>query len=228
MMKTDLKILYEDNHIIVVIKDINILSQKDITNDLDIMTIIKGYIKEKYHKPNDVFLGLIHRLDRRVSGVMVFAKTSKAASRLSEAIRNKDFHKEYLAICQGKTKPSDRLVNYMEKVQTKEGNRAQIVDKDTKNAKEAILEYRTIRHLKIDNHDFSLIRIHLITGRYNQIRKQLSFNNHPIINDFKYDYQGPNYFDELGLICAKISFTHPTTKEFLEFEYCPNVGIWSF
>ena len=122
-----LNVLYEDNHLIVVVKGTNVLSQSDITGDDDMLTIIKSYIKEKYHKPGNVYLGLVHRLDRVVGGVMVFARTSKAASRLSESIRNNSFHKEYLAICHGKLKESDTFIDLsLVKVNLKTGRHHQI------------------------------------------------------------------------------------------------------
>lgn len=229
MMKiNDLNILYEDNHIIVVVKAANVLSQKDITNDLDIMTMIKNYLKVKYQKPGDAFLGLVHRLDRRVSGVMVFAKTSKAASRLSENIRENKMKKEYLAFVQGITPKQGQMVDYLKKVSEDSSSRAIISSKEDKDAKLSILEYQTIKQLKIDEQDFSIVKVTLITGRYNQIRVQMASRGYPLINDFKYHYRGKNYDDELGLVCNKLVFPHPTLKEMMEFSYQPTEGVWSY
>jgi len=226
MKISNLNIVYEDNHIIVVVKPPNVLSQQDYTNDLDMMTIIKEYLKEKYNKPNEAFLGMVHRLDRRVSGLMVYAKTSKAASRISANIRDHRFKKEYMAIVKGITPSDGILKNHILKTITQKGQVAEIVNSDVTDSKEAILEYHTVKTFKLDDFDYSILKINLITGRYNQIRVQLSHFNHPIINDYKYGYLGKNYDDELGLSCTKLSFDHPTKKDTIEFEYYPNQGIW--
>lgn len=227
MMKTKLNILYEDNHIIVVVKPMNMLSQLDNTNDTDIMEIIKNYIKEKYNKPGNVFLGLVHRLDRRVSGVMVFARTSKAASRLSEEIRGQNMQKTYYAIVAGEVNDKGTLKNYLKKVSNNGTNKAIIMPNEDSESKEAILKYKKIKSVAIDNNAFTLVEVQLITGRYNQIRAQFANINHPIINDFKYNYRLKNYNDELGLACVKMSFNHPVTKELMSFEFIPKEGIWS-
>ena len=146
----DLEIIYEDNHIIVVKKPVGILSQEDHTNDLDMLTLIKKYIKEKYNKPGNVFLGLVHRLDRMVSGVMVFAKTSKGASRLSEQVRNHNFQKNYLAVVHGKTKEKDTLINYLSK--DDKNNIVSVVNENSKNAKIAELSYELIPYKLSFNH----------------------------------------------------------------------------
>jgi len=209
-MAIDLKVFYEDNHIIVVEKKEGILSQGDDTNDDSMLEIIKAYLKEKYQKPGNVFLGLVHRLDRRVSGVMVFAKTSKAASRLSDAIRNHLFEKKYVAIVDGKLEGKGKLINNLDK---KDGFAI-----ESKNGKESILEYNVIKNFELDKNVFSVLDINLVTGRYNQIRKQLSLIGHPIVNDYKYGYSGRNYDDQFGLRCYRLSFPHPITKEMLTFE----------
>ena len=139
----DLKVIYEDNHIIVVEKKPNIPSQGDKTNDIDMLTIVKQYIKEKYNKPGEVYLGLIHRLDRPVGGVMVFAKTSKAAARLSEQVRNKIFKKKYLTIVDGKMeKEKDSLEDYL--LKNEKNNLSKVVNEKTKNAKQAKLDYEVL------------------------------------------------------------------------------------
>ena len=217
MKISDLKVLYEDNHIIVIVKPKDVLSQKDNTNDIDILTIVKEYLKEKYQKPGNVYLGLVHRLDRRVGGVMVLAKTSKGASRLSEAIRNHEFIKKYYAICLGKVE-SGKLINKLEKVDK--------VAKQSDNGKESILEYELIKTFKLDDADFSLVSVNLITGRFNQIRSQFALNNHPLINDYKYGYRGINYNDDIGLFCFYLSFPHPVTKEMMEFKVEPSSELF--
>ena len=201
----NLKILYEDNHIIVVIKPYNVPVQADSSNDLDMLTIIKNYIKEKYNKPGNVYLGLVHRLDRPVGGVMVFAKTSKAASRLSEEVRTNKIHKTYLTVVHGiLDKKCDKLINKM--------------SKDEKNGKEAILEYKVIK----EEDNLSLLKINLITGRHHQIRLQLSNINHPIYGDQRYGFQDKK---QIMLYAYKLEFIHPVTKEVMTFKNLPNWNI---
>lgn len=207
----DITILYEDNHLLVVIKPEGVLSQADETNEIDMLTLLKEYLKETYQKPGNVYLGLVHRLDRRVSGVMVFAKTSKAASRLSLDIRNHNFNKIYYAIASGLITGSGTLNNKLEKVNT--------VSKETKDGKESSLDYQVIDNFKLDKNNFSLLEVTLHTGRFNQIRTQFSLINRPLINDFKYGYTGTNYNDHIGLFCVKLSFSHPVTKELMTFTY---------
>ncbi len=205
----NINILYEDNHLLVVDKPEGMLSQEDITKDEDILTLLKNYLKEKYNKKGEAYLGLVHRLDRRVSGVMVFGKTSKAASRLSECIRNHNFKKTYIAICSGTFQGKGKLTDTISKIDGKS------IKSD--NGKEAILEYEVINHFKLDS-NFTVVKINLLTGKYNQIRKQMQLLGHPLINDFKYGYRGKNYNDSLGLRCVELGFTHPTTKEYMLFE----------
>lgn len=205
----DIIILYEDNHILVCLKPEGVLSQEDQTKDIDILTLIKNYLKEEYKKLGNVYLGLVHRLDRRVSGVMVFAKTSKAASRLSEQIRNHQFTKKYCVICCGSLEGNGILKNEL----TKEYH-------DSKeDSKQAILEYFVVDHFTLNNNKFSKVLVNLKTGRYNQIRKQFAMINHPLINDYKYGYRGKNYNDHIGLFCIEIGFNHPITKEYISFDY---------
>ncbi|MDD3999856.1 MAG: RluA family pseudouridine synthase [Bacilli bacterium] len=222
----DLKIVYEDNHLLVVVKPANLLSQKDYTNDEDLLNLLKAYLKEKYNKLGNVYLGLVHRLDRRVSGLMVYAKTSKAASRLSETIRNREFIKKYYALFLGELSPKRGVLrHYLKKVETKKGPLAKVSLKTDGEAKEAILEYQVQKSVLIDGEIITLVEVNLITGRYNQIRAQFSKINKPLLNDYKYNYRGPNY-GELGLICSELNFTHPTTKEKMSFNYFPEQGIW--
>ena len=208
---SSLNILYEDNHIIVVVKPVNILSQSDITNDPDMLTLIKSYLKEKYHKPGNVYLGLVHRLDRVVGGVMVFAKTSKAASRLSEAIRKNLFQKEYLAICHGKVKDTDTFIDYLEK---KDDFSTIVSDKE--HGKFSELSYELIDYNK--EFDLSLVKVKLKTGRHHQIRVQFSSRNHPLVGDNRY---GKDKEKEIGLFAYKLSFIHPITHELISFSYIP-------
>lgn len=210
----NLKILYEDNHIIVVIKPYNVPVQADSSNDLDMLTIIKNYIKKKYNKPGNVYLGLVHRLDRPVGGVMVFAKTSKAASRLSEEVRTNKIHKTYLTVVHGiLDKKCDKLINKMSKDEKTHNSYI-----DEKNGKEAILEYKVIK----EEDNLSLLKINLITGRHHQIRLQLSNINHPIYGDQRYGFQDKK---QIMLYAYKLEFTHPVTKELMTFKNLPTWDI---
>lgn len=211
-----LNVIYEDNHIIVVEKIINIPSQADKTGDMDMLTIIKDYLKEKYNKPGNVYLGLVHRLDRPVGGVMVFAKTSKAASRLSEEVRNKTLQKTYLVICNGKMeKDKDTLVDYLWKDEKK--NTSYVVKKTKKNAKEAVLDYEVLKY--DDKQNLSLLKVNLHTGRHHQIRLQLSSRMHAIYGDNKYHGRGAG--TGIRLWAYELKFKHPVTKEELTFKISP-------
>ena len=218
-----LNILYEDNHIIVVIKEPRIPSQADKTKDADMLTIIKQYIKEKYQKPGNVYLGLVHRLDRSVGGVMVFAKTSKAASRLSEQVRNKTVSKSYIAIVKGKMEnEKGNMQDYL--VKNERLNKSTVTDKNNKKAKYAELDYETIYYDKVRN--MSLVKINLKTGRHHQIRVQFSIRGHSLCGDTKYGTRSRT--GELALWSYKLEFNHPTTKERLSFKYIPKAtGVWS-
>ena len=217
-----LKILYEDNHIIVVEKPPNVPSQADKTTDEDMITIIKKYIKEKYNKPGNVYLGLVHRLDRPVGGVMVFAKTSKAASRLSEQVRNKTFKKEYLAIVDGKLDvKSGTLEDYL--VKNERNNLSKVTNKETKNAKYAKLDYEVLKYSKEIN--LSVLRILLHTGRHHQIRVQLANMGHSICGDQKYGTRGRG--KQISLWAYKLTIEHPITKESMTFIDIPEkIGPW--
>ena len=178
----NLKVIYEDNHIIVVEKTPNIPSQADKTGDMDMLTLVKNYIKEKYNKPGNVYLGLVHRLDRPVGGVMVFAKTSKAASRLSEQVRTKSLKKIYLAVVDGKVeKVKGTLEDYLYK--DERNNISKVVKATKKNAKLAKLDYEVLKYNEVK--DLSLIKVNLHTGRHHQIRVQLSNFGHSIFGDQK-------------------------------------------
>ena len=213
----DLKIFYEDNHIIVVQKPNNIPSQEDKTGDEDMLTIIKKYIKVKYNKPGEVYLGLVHRLDRPTGGVMVFARTSKAAARLSEQIRNKQIKKKYMAVCDGKLeKDKDTWCDFLQK--NERTNMSKVVSKETKNSKEAILDYELIVYNEKTN--LSTVKINLHTGRHHQIRVQFASRNHSLFGDQKYGTRGRG--KQLRLWAYYLSFIHPVTKEVMEFEDIPD------
>ena len=213
-MKNNLEILYEDNHIIVVVKPFNILSQSDDTKDIDMLTLIKSYLKEKYNKPGNVYLGLINRLDRPTGGIMVFAKTSKAASRLSEQIRLNLFTKKYLAIVNGYF---DEKVGVLEDYILKKEDNSSVISNLGKYAK---LEYEVLK----EKSNLSLVNILLHTGRHHQIRVQFASRNHPLYGDQRY---GKKDLKQLALFAYYLSFNHPVTKEKLEFiKYPDKVGIW--
>ncbi len=218
-----LKVIYEDNHIIVVEKIPNIPSQADKTGDMDMLTLIKEYLKNKYNKPGNVYLGLVHRLDRPVGGVMVFAKTSKAASRLSEEVRNKTFEKKYMAVVDGKfEKNKGTLEDYLYK--DERNNMSRVVGASKKNAKLAKLDYEVLVYDEVKN--LSLVKINLHTGRHHQIRVQLSHFKHSIFGDQKYGTRGQG--KQIALWAYELKIVHPTTKEEMIFEDIPeHIGTWS-
>ena len=202
----NLKVIFEDNHIIVVEKPVNIPSQADKTGDIDMLTIIKAYLKEKYNKPGNVYLGLVHRLDRPVGGVMVFAKTSKSAGRLSNQVREKQFQKTYLVIVNGKM----------------ENQKGTLQDYLLKNEKTNISKV-----VKYDEElNLSVLKINLHTGRHHQIRVQLSSRNHSIYGDQK--YAGRGHGKQIALWAYNLKFYHPISNELMEFEAMPEmVGSWA-
>ncbi len=218
----ELKVLYEDNHIIVVEKIPNIPSQADKTNDIDMLSVVKQYIKEKYHKPGEVYLGLVHRLDRPVGGVMVFARTSKSASRLSEQVRQKIFKKKYLAIVDGKMEQNNgTFEDYLLKNERK--NISKVVEQKNKNAKYAKLDYEVVTYKEEIN--LSVLKIKLHTGRHHQIRVQLSSRNHSIYGDQKYGTRGRG--KQIALWAYSLTIQHPITKEEMTFEDIPEkIGSW--
>lgn len=212
----NLKVIYEDNHIIVVEKPANIPSQGDKTGDLDMLTIIKAYLKEKYNKPGNVYLGLVHRLDRPVGGVMVFAKTSKAASRLSEQVREKVFKKKYLVIVNGKfEEKKGTLKDYL--LKNERLNKSRVVEEGTKNSKYAELDYEVLKYDKEQN--LSLLKINLHTGRHHQIRVQLSSRDHSIYGDAKYNGRGSAR--QLYLWAYELTIQNVISKEEMTFTSIP-------
>ena len=218
----ELDILYEDNHIIVVKKEPNIPSQADKTEDIDMLTIIKKYLKEKYNKLGNVYLGLIHRLDRPVGGVMVFAKTSKAASRLSEQVREKIFKKKYLAVVDGEISDQKGILeDYLYK--DERNNISKVVNKEKKNAKFAKLDYEVLKYNAVK--DLTLIKVNLHTGRHHQIRVQLSNFGHSIFGDQKYGTRGKG--KQIALWEYELTIQHPITKQEMIFKCLPESnGTW--
>ena len=212
-----LNVLYEDNHVIVVVKPSNILSQGDSTGDISIMDIVKDYIKKKYHKPGNVYLGLVHRLDRPVGGIMVFARSSKAAARLTKNFQEHQVIKKYYAIIHGKMESkSGKLIDCIEK--GKDGNSF-----ISTNGKMAVLNYEVIKYYS--KGDCSLVSIELETGRHHQIRVQFSSRGHALLGDQRY---GNLDYTQIALFCYYLSFPHPITKEYLSFSInVPNEGYWT-
>lgn len=202
-----INVIYEDNHLLVVEKPINIPTQEDNTKDKDLLTILKKYIKEKYNKPGNVYLGLVHRLDRPVGGIMVFARTSKAASRLSEQVRNKTFKKTYNAVVIGNIENTGKLKDNLLK-----DEKRNIVKVD-KNGKEAILNFKKLNY----KNNMSLVEINLKTGRSHQIRVQMAHHGYPLFGDQKYN-KTAKVGEQIALFAKKIEFIHPTTNELLTFE----------
>lgn len=198
-------ILYEDNHLLVVSKPINVPVQSDISGDEDLLSILKKYLKDKYNKPGNVYLGLVHRLDRPVGGLMVFAKTSKAASRLSKEIRDKMFNKVYYAVVLGNIKNSDIFVDNLYKDRVR--NISYVSDKGLVSK----LSYEKIGY----KDGFSLVRIDLETGRSHQIRVQFSSRGFPLYGDQKYNKKAVKA--PIALFAGKLEFVHPTTKEVMSF-----------
>lgn len=212
-----LKVLYEDNQIIVVEKAPNIPSQADKTGDIDMLTIVKRYIKEKYNKPGEVYLGLVHRLDRPTGGIMVFARTSKAASRISNSIREKQMKKTYLAVVDGiLDRKEGMLEDYLFKDQR--NNISKVVDSSKKNAKLAKLDYKVLK--VSEKNKLSLVEINLHTGRHHQIRVQFANAGHSLFGDQKYGTRGKG--KQLALWAYKLKIIHPVKKEEMTFTDEPN------
>lgn len=201
-----IKVLYEDNHLIAVLKPINVPTQKDSSNDIDMVSLVKDYLKKKYNKPGNVYLGLLHRLDRPVSGVLLFAKTSKAAERMTKEIKNHNVRKTYYAVVEGKV---DKKGTFIDKLlKDEKTNFVRVSDK----GKEAKLEYELICY----KNNYSLVKINLITGRSHQIRVQFSSRGYPLYGDQRYNKQDKN---QIALFSSSIEFTHPVTKEHLTISY---------
>ena len=214
-MEKNLTVLYEDNHVIVVLKPQNILSQSDITKDEDLLSMVKAYVKEKYNKQGEAFIGLVHRLDRPTGGVMVFARNSKSASRLSTQIVNHQFDKRYLAVCEGVFKhKTGRLENYLKK--DEKTNLVKLVPLSESGAKLAVLEYKVLCEFE----DKSLVEVKILTGRSHQIRVQLANLKHPLVGDLKYGSTSAKA-KNLALWAYNLEFEHPTKKSKMKFKSLP-------
>ena len=216
----ELNVVYEDNHIIVVVKPQNVPTQEDESKDKDLLTMVKEYIKVKENKPGNVYIGLVHRLDRPTGGIMVFAKTSKSASRLTQEMHTGDFKKRYLAVVVGKPREKRaKLVNYL--LKNARTNTVQVVPELTTNAKRAELDYVVLD----DNEKVSLVEVNLATGRSHQIRVQLKNIGCPIYGDVKYGGDKLAKGHNLALWAYELKFVHPTTKENMTFKCYPPEDI---
>ncbi|RDI14382.1 RluA family pseudouridine synthase [Flavobacterium sp. AG291] len=220
--KTNLQVLYEDNHIIVVNKRVGDIVQGDKTGDKPLSEVVKEYIKDKYNKPGEVFLGVVHRLDRPTTGIVLFARTSKALTRLNELFKNRETKKTYWAVV--KNKPSQRsatLVHYLKR--NEKSNTSKAHTKEVPDSKQASLDYTIIKELN----NYTALEINLHTGRHHQIRSQLSAIGSPIKGDLKYGFDRSNPDGGIHLHARKLKFIHPVSKENIEITApVPDDVIW--
>ena len=221
--KDNLEVLFEDNHLLIVNKKSGDIVQGDKTGDKPLSDVVKEYIKEKYNKPGEVFLGVVHRLDRPTSGVIIFARTSKALERLNKMLRERTISKTYWAVVKNTPlKEKDSLIHFLKK--NPKNNKSTVFTKETDASKKAILHYLVIK--KLDN--YSLLEIDLETVRHHQIRAQLAYIGSPIKGDLKYGASRSNKDGSIHLHARKISFTHPVSKENILFlAPIPNETIWN-
>jgi 23S rRNA pseudouridine1911/1915/1917 synthase len=221
--KSNLQILHEDNHIIVINKRVGDLVQGDKTGDKPLSEVVKEYIKDKYNKPGEVFLGVVHRLDRPTTGIVVFARTSKALTRLNELFSNRETQKTYWAVVKNKPpKPEDTLVHFLKRNEKNNTSKAHL--KEVPESKKASLDYKIIATL--DN--YFVLEINLHTGRHHQIRAQLQAIGCPIKGDLKYGFDRSNPDGGIHLHARKLVFIHPVTKEnIVLIAPAPNEVIWN-
>lgn len=220
---SNLQVLYEDNHLIIINKRAGDIVQGDKTGDTPLSDVVKEYLKEKYNKPGNVYLGVTHRLDRPTTGIVVFAKTSKALSRLNKMFANKEIHKTYWAIVKNKPQQLQAtLINWLKK--NSRNNKSTAYNHETKDAKKSVLHYQVIRSL--DN--YHLLEVQLETGRHHQIRCQLASIGAPIKGDLKYGFDRSNKDGSIHLHSRAIHFTHPVSKENIAVVAPPpNDPVWN-
>ncbi|PWG04094.1 RluA family pseudouridine synthase [Polaribacter aquimarinus] len=221
--KENLQVLFEDNHIIIVNKRAGDITQGDKTGDKPLSDVVKEYIKNKYNKPGNVFIGVVHRLDRPTSGIIIFARTSKALERLNKMLRDKTIHKTYWAVVKNHpNKEKDTLINFLKK--NPKNNKSSAFQKEITGSKRAVLHYQVIKKLE----NYSLLEIDLETGRHHQIRTQLSSIGCTIKGDLKYGFPRSNKDGSIHLHARKIQFTHPVSKETIKIiAPTPNDVIWN-
>lgn len=220
--KENLQVLFEDNHIIVVNKRAGDITQGDNTGDKPLNEVVKEYVKVKYNKPGNVFIGTVHRLDRPTSGIVIFARTSKALERLNKMLRDKTIQKTYWALVKNKPKKErDTLTNFLKKDPKK--NKSFVFKKEIEGSKKATLHYKVIQILE----NYTLLEIDLETGRHHQIRTQLSYIGSPIKGDLKYGFPRSNKDGSISLHARKINFIHPVSKEEIKITApAPKDVIW--
>ena len=221
--KDNLQILHQDNHIIVVNKRVGDIVQGDKTGDKPLSEIVKEYIKEKYNKPGEVFLGVVHRLDRPTTGIVIFARTSKALTRLNELFSNRKTQKTYWAIVKNKpSKSEDKLVHFLKRNEKNNTSKAHV--KEVPESKLASLDYKIIAELQ----NYFVLEINLHTGRHHQIRAQLAAIGCPIKGDLKYGFDRSNPDGGIHLHARKLVFIHPVSKENIEITApVPNEAVWN-
>lgn len=211
-----MEIVYEDNHLIIVNKAPGEIVQGDKTGDIPLSEHVKAYIKEKYNKPGNVFCGVVHRIDRPVGGLVIFARTSKALARLNDMLRKGEIHKTYWAMVEGKIdKKGELLENYL--VSDGRLNKTFVASKETADAKLSRLRFSTVA----TGDRYSILEVNLLTGRKHQIRCQLANTGHPIKGDLKYGARRSNPDGGISLLAKKIEFTHPVSKEQISIELPP-------
>lgn len=220
--KNNLQVLYEDNHIIVVNKRVGDIVQGDKTGDKPLSEVVKEYIKDKYQKPGEVFLGVVHRLDRPTTGIVLFARTSKALERMNEMFKNRDTQKTYWAVVKNRpAKDADTLVHFLKR--NEKSNTSKAFAKEVPDSKKASLDYKVIKELN----NYYALEINLHTGRHHQIRSQLSAIGSPIKGDLKYGFDRSNPDGGIHLHARKLSFLHPVKKEPIEIVApVPDDVIW--
>ena len=221
--KNNLQILFEDNHIIIVNKRAGDITQGDKTGDKPLSDVVKEYIKVKYNKPGNIYLGVVHRLDRPTSGVIIFAKTSKSLERLNKMLREKEIQKTYWAVVKLPPKEIRKtLIDFLKK--NPKNNKSSVYKKEIDGSKRAVLHYQVIK--KLDN--YTLLEIGLETGRHHQIRAQLSAIGSPIKGDLKYGFERSNKDGSIHLHARKIEFIHPVRKEMICITApTPNEVVWN-
>lgn len=221
--RENLQVLYEDNHIVVVNKRVGDIVQGDKTGDKPLSEVVKEYLKEKYNKPGEVFLGVVHRLDRPTTGIVMFARTSKALARLNELFKNRETEKTYWAVVKQKPQPEEAtLLHYL--VRNEKSNTSRAHAKEVPNSKKASLKYKVIKTLN----SYTALKILLHTGRHHQIRAQLAAIGSPIKGDLKYGADRSNADGGIHLHARSLKFTHPVSKETISIVApVPNDPVWN-